>query len=126
MGVKPHNTMTPSQHKQTSQRFIQQAAIELADNDLLQSSEKTWGAAAHAVKSIAERRGWQHDTHSRLFTAANRISRENRSPEILLLFRVASDAHKNFYEGWQTSHEVEDDIADTEKLLAILDTIADI
>ena len=123
MGVKPHNTMTPSQHKQTSQRFIQQAAIELADDDLLQSSEKTWGAAAHAVKSIAERRGWQHNTHSRLFRIANRISRENHDPDIALLFRTASDSHKNFYEGWLNNDQVARYIERVQKLLEILEEV---
>ena len=115
--------MTPSQHKQTSQRFIQQAAIELADNDLLQSSEKTWGAAAHAVKSIAERRGWQHDTHSRLFTAISRILAETGRHEIRRLFRAANNSHKNFYEGWMSGQEVEDNITEVTELVAILDTV---
>ena len=39
-----------------------------ADNDLrrrnnIQASEKGWGAAAQALKSVAEERGWNH--HSR-------------------------------------------------------------
>ncbi len=121
MGVKP--VLTPGQHTQTSQRFIQQAVIELADDDLLQSSEKTWGAAAHAVKSIAGRRGWQHDSHRLLFTAADRIARENRDPEIAYLFRVASDSHKNFYLGSLRGAQVETNIVKVEKLLAILDSV---
>ena len=123
MEVKPPNTMTPDQHTQTSQTFIQQAVIELADDDLLQSSEKTWGAAAHAIKSIAGRRGWQHDSHRLLFTAADRIARENSDPEIASLFRVASGAHKNFYRGSLYSLQVETNISKVEKLLAILDSI---
>ena len=121
MGVKP--VLTPDQHTQTSQRFIQQAVIELADDDLLQSSEKTWGAAAHAVKSIAGRRGWQHDSHRLLFTAVARILSETGQHEIRRLFQTASDSHKNFYTGSLDRQEVEDNIAEVGNLLEILDTV---
>ena len=115
--------MTPLEHRETSHRFIEQAVVEHADGDLLQASEKTWGAAAHAVKAIAERRGWRHDTHSSLFRAVNNIANELHNPEVEFLFRVASDSHKNFYEGWMVSQEVEDNIEEVKKLVEALDAI---
>ena len=112
--------MTPLEHRETSHRFIEQAVVEHADGDLLQASEKTWGAAAHAVKAIAERRGWRHDTHSSLFRAVNNIANELHNPEVVLLFQAASDSHKNFYEGWMSEVRVAGNIGRVEKLLEIL------
>ena len=45
-------------YTEMSQRFIQQAGDEFQRGDLLQASEKAWGAAALATKSIAEQRAW--------------------------------------------------------------------
>ena len=46
---------------------MQQADEELGRGDYLQASEKAWGAAVRAVKSVAERRGWEHDSHRHMF-----------------------------------------------------------
>ncbi len=115
--------MTPTEHLDTRHRFIKQAVAEHADGDLLQASEKTWGAAAHSVKSIAGRRGWRHDTHRLLFIAVDRILFETGQREIRRLFQIASDAHKNFYQGSMDSREVEQNILEVERLPVVLETI---
>ena len=115
--------MTPDKHLETSRTFIEQAFIEYERGDFLQASEKTWGAAAHAVKSAAGRRGWQHDSHRLLFIAIDRIISETGQHEIRALFQTANNSHKNFYAGWMNSQEVEDNIAEVEKLLAILNSV---
>lgn len=86
----------------TSRRFLAQAQEEFDKGDMLQASEKAWGAAAQAVKATAEQRGWEHSTHARLFENINRISRETGDDELHVLFHVANSLHQNFYEGWQT------------------------
>ena len=111
-------------HIATSRRFILQADAEFAAGDLLQASEKGWGAAAHAMKSIAEERGWRHDSHARLFTIARRLARETGRSEIMDLFYIASDAHKNFYEGAMTKEKVADSLADIRTLLEILSDLS--
>ena len=115
--------MTPLEHWETSQRFIEQAVAEHADGDLLQASEKTWDAVAHAVKAIAERRGWRHDSHRRLFVVIDMIISETGQREIRKLFQAANNSHKNFYEGRMDSRDVEDNIMEVENLLAILDAV---
>ena len=45
-----------------SRRLVRQAQEEFDTGDRLQASEKAWGAAAHAVKAIAESRGWNHNS----------------------------------------------------------------
>ena len=110
-------------HKETSLIFIRQAKDELERGDLLQASEKTWGAAAHAMKAIAMERGWRHDSHSRLFSVSDRLVRETGRAEIGALFHTASVAHKNFYEGVLSAEDVFRNIERVETLLEILDTL---
>ena len=107
-------------HWETSRRFILQADAELAAGDLLQASEKGWGAAAHAMKAIAIERGWRHDNHSILFSIADRLALETGDDEVVDLFRSASEAHKNFYEGAMTKEAVADRLAKIRTLLEIL------
>ena len=110
-------------HAATSRTLIQQADDELAKGDLLQASEKGWGAAAHAMKGIARSRGWKHDTHAALFVIARRLADEVGQPEIRTLFQLASVTHKNFYEGWLDAEDLARNLAEIRTLLETLDTI---
>ena len=93
-------------YMRTSRQFIEQAEEEFNRGDMVQASEKAWGAAAQAVKATAEQRGWEHNTHARLFDNLKRVSRETGDPELHDLFHVANSLHQNFYEGWQTDDSV--------------------
>ncbi len=90
----------------TSRQFIVQAQEEFDRGDMLQASEKAWGAAAQAVKATAEQRGWEHNNHARLFENVKKVSQETGDPELHDLFHVANSLHQNFYEGWQTDDSV--------------------
>ena len=111
-------------HQETSRRFIVQAEDELRSGDLMQACEKAWGAAAHSLKSIAERRRWQHNTHAALFRVARNIAREAGDPEIRKLFDVTNSMHQNFYEGWLDAGYIADAMEDVKLLLAKLDAFA--
>lgn len=110
-------------HTDTSRRFIKQAEDELRRGDGLQASEKAWGAAAHAVKSIAEREGWRHDKHSDLFRAVDNIINRTGDPEIRTLFSVANSLHQNFYEGWFSDQFIASNIEDVKRLLDKLERV---
>ncbi len=94
-------------HVNLSHRFIRQAQEEFAKGDRLQASEKAWGAAAHAVKAVAEQRGWRHDSHARLFDVVSRVANAMDDPELRDLFHMANSLHQNFYEDWQTDDFVQ-------------------
>ena len=111
-------------HWEISRRLIIQADAELAAGDLLQASEKGWGAAAHAMKAVAEEREWRHDNHARLFGIADRLVAETGESDIRVLFRSASGAHKNFYEGDMSQERVADSLEDIRTLLDILDNLS--
>ena len=86
-------------HIETSAEFLGKAYDYLDDGDLLQASEKGWGAAARMVKAVAEERGWPHDSHADLFRAVDRIANELDDRQLRRLFRSAGTLHRNFYEG---------------------------
>ena len=111
-------------HWEVSRRFIIQADAELAAGDMLQASEKGWGAAAHAIKAVAQERGWRHDSHSRLFGIANRLASTTGMYEIPDLFQTASETHKNFYEGNMSKEDVAGSLARIRTLLDILDNLS--
>ena len=110
----------------TSRRFLAQAQEEFNKGDMLQASEKAWGAAAQAVKATAEQRGWEHSTHARLFENIKRVSRETGDAEFYDLFHVANSLHQNFYEGWQTDDFVQRGIQRVRLLVDRLDAILDV
>ena len=111
-------------HWEISRRFIIQADAELAAGDLLQASEKGWGAAAHAMKAVAQARGWRHDNHARLFGIADRLVAETGESDIRGLFRAAGEVHKNFYEGNMSGEDIADSLAKVRTLLDILGNLS--
>ena len=112
-------------HMETSRRFILQSDAELRAGDGMQASEKAWGAAAHAVKAVAESRGWWHRAHADLFRAVDNIVRLSGDPEIRLLFNNANALHKNFYEGWLSDERIARNIERVKRLLTKLDAFMD-
>ncbi len=94
-------------HREASRRLIAQARAELQAGDLLQASEKGWGAAAQAVKSVAETRRWPHNGHRQLFQAVDRLVAETDDEDLRTAFGLAGALHTNFYEGWLGREDIE-------------------
>lgn len=112
------------EHLRISRQFLRHAEGEFAQGDRLQASEKAWGAAAHAVKAVAQQRGWQHDGHRYLFETIDRIYRETGDSGFRDLFRIANSMHTNFYEDWQSDDLVQDGITQVRALLEKLEPLA--
>lgn len=100
--------------------MLEQAGQEFRAGDVMQASEKSWGAAAHTMKAIAEQRGWRHERHGDLFRVAGRIAGELEQPRVRDLFRYASALHTNFYEGWLTDEDVKVGLEEVRELLGLL------
>ncbi len=99
--------MTTQTYMEASVLLLAQAEAELAAGDVRQASEKGWGAAAQAVKAVAEQRDWPHRSHTGLFRVVERLTRETEDDQITILFEVANALHQNFYENWQTEDNVD-------------------
>ena len=110
-------------HTDTSRMMMEQAVPELAKGDSLQACEKGWSAASHAVKAIAEGRGWRHSSHADLFRVVRWLTAEMEQTEIRRLFDVANGLHINFYEGWLGDEDIAERLADVRLLLDMLDEL---
>ncbi len=83
----------------------------------VQASEKFWGAAAEAVKEIAEKNKWKHNGHAELFKIINKLSKKSNDEELNALFLVANSLHTNLYENWLTEEQVLEGSKKVKKLI---------
>ena len=107
-------------HTDTADQFLAKARHYLAENDLLQASEKGWGAAARMVKAVAEARGWRHTSHGDLYRVVNRVSNELGDPQLRKLFISANGLHENFYEGPMPEEFIADALDEVEEIMTRL------
>ena len=98
---------TTNEHLAITRRMLEHADEQLRLGDLVQASEKGWGAAAHYMKAVAKHRGWQNDSHRDFFTIKDRLVDETNDPNGLrTLFGNLRGLHQNFYEPLYTSEDV--------------------
>lgn len=97
--------MLTQEHAQTAVDYLERADEYFAAGDLLQASEKLWGAASHAVLSIATERGWRDASHRALTEAAESLAAEAGNPLIASNFSAARLYHRNFYHGFMEPEE---------------------
>ncbi len=116
-------TASDSKYANMSRDYMAQAEDCLRHGDLVQASEKSWGAAACALKSIAEQRGWNHRSHSLLNDLSGQIADELRSSELRDMFAVARSMHQNFYENWEPEGTVEYAVGRIKEYLAELEAV---
>ena len=110
-------------HQIHSRRLIQHAEDRLALGDRLQTSEKAWGAVAHYLKVIADRRGWRYETHVDSFRVTRALTAEQANPRISQLFAIAEGLHKNYYRDSMPLKFLADSLENVRELLSILETI---
>ncbi len=89
--------MTVEEHIQTALIFLEQSEQEFASGDILQGSEKLWGAVAHATTAVAKQRNWPTDSHRNLVDAARNLAEERGDRTVILQFQVAQSFHWKFY-----------------------------
>ena len=100
--------MDTKAHIETAQGFLEAADKELAGGDVLQGSEKLWGAASHAVMAAARERGWDHGRHGAMKAAVRRLAEESGDPALVAEFAVARSFHANFYHDFMEDDDIED------------------
>ena len=93
----PEKEELAEKHTQIARRFITAADRYFAEGDLVQTSEKLWGAVAHAVKVLCIRREWRHGKYSHLRRAMLRMTEETGDDSWADGFKIAYEFHLNFY-----------------------------
>ena len=98
-----------------SEKYFKDAKVFLSMEDLVQASEKLWGASALAVKAVAAKRGLKLDKHGSLWEFVSRLAKERS--DFIRLFFTANALHRNFYEGQMNKAALEIATRDIEKLI---------
>ena len=86
------------EYRRTGDLYREKAEEEFRRGDLLQASEKAWGAVSQHLKAAAEERGWGHRSHPDLKQVSSKLAKETGNDEIRDLFPTAESLHSNFYE----------------------------
>ena len=107
--------MIQEEHVRTARDFLVKSDTYFAEGDALQGSEKTWGAAAHAMAALAQQRGWQYGSNYAIRQAAIRLADALEDERFSLGVSVAEKFHANFYHDF-----MEDDELDVNRPLARL------
>ena len=90
---------TAVRHREISGRFLRDAEREFQAGDLLQASEKAWGAVAHCVKAIAREQGWPNRSHRDVVRNAGKLLALADDPALSnARFGLVEALHVNFYE----------------------------
>ena len=101
--------MLVQEHVQTAREFLEAADREFAAGDVLQGSEKMWGAASHAVMALAQQQGWPYGSHRALKNAVERLAVEHGDPLLAADFGFAEKFHRNFYHDFMEDFELDAD-----------------
>ena len=108
MATKP--SMATQDHAQTALTFLEHSDQEFEAGDVLQGSEKLWGAASHAISAIAKQKGWKHGKYKAKTEAVDRVVAEAGGHESLLrAWEIAWSFHCNFYNDQMPDWKVERD-----------------
>ena len=114
--------VSAERHREISDQFLNHAEDEFRKGDLLQASEKAWGAVSHYVNSVARERGWPLGSHRRLIENASRLFDKvpNGARYRRRLLRSIEALHANFYQEFLDEASVRDGIDDAKELIATL------
>ena len=104
--------MAVEEHRETALAFLDASDREFDAGDVLQASEKLWGAFSHAVTAVCKQRGWACGTHRQLINSARQLVMEDgasyHSPGNLgIAIGEARLFHTNFYTGSLEDYEIE-------------------
>ena len=115
---------TVAQHQEISERFLSHAEDEFEKGDLLQASEKAWGAVAHYVKSVArEQEDWDADSHAGVNRCARELTEHTDDPEgNRNRLGAANSLHANFHEDFYDEVMVKSGIEDARDLISAMKT----
>ncbi len=117
------NGQEPNKYAEMSRWCIGEADNYLRRRNNIQASEKGWGAAAQALKAVAEERDWNHHSHGLIIDVAKQVADEQGRPDLVAMFGLAQALHTNFYENWLDTDVIEIYLNDVKKLLSELERV---
>ena len=100
--------MDTQEHIDTARTFVEAAESEFAAGDVLQGSEKLWGAASHAVTAVAQDRGWNHGKHGAMKAAVRQLADGHEGLALVAGFAAARALHANSYHDFMEDDDLQD------------------
>ncbi len=92
----------------TGDFYQRKAEDEFRGGDLVQASEKAWGAVAQYLKALAVERDWSHERHVDLEQVADKLATETGNRDIRTGLGPANMLHANFYQAVWSEEGVRD------------------
>ncbi len=114
---------TAEEYRTAAHQLYDQALVELEAGDLRQASEKFWGASAQVLKSFAESRNLEHDSHSHAYRVIREAVNASGDPDVGEWFKQAEALHGNFYEDWMVESEIRSSAEDVRRLIEVVERI---
>ncbi len=94
------------EHAEQARKFLDQSEKEFADDDVLQGSEKLWGAACQAVMAVAKSRGWDYGKSKHRSVVIDRLVEECGDSSLASGYSVAQKFHANFYNNFMEDDDI--------------------
>ena len=101
-------TKSVEEHLQTARDFLSRSDEEFASGEVLQASEKLWGAATHAVMAAAKQRGWDSGKSYHRKVVVRRLYEESGDEILRGGFLAAETFHANFYHDFMEDYQIEE------------------
>ena len=114
---------TATSHTAESRIALEGASAALERDDVPGAAALIWDAAACAMRSIAETRGWEREDEHDLVNAGFMLARETGVGDISTLVTVAHTGPWLVDEGWIDKKWIARDVGEIEELLTILDSL---
>ena len=115
---------TTERDQQISETMLEHAQEQFDSGDLIQASEKAWGAVAHCLKAIAGKRGWPNRSHANLRNNASWLMDRSSDPDLnRTKFMAIERLHNNFYEEVLEARDVRIGIAHAKSLIEVLNDV---
>ena len=107
-------------HAQISVEFVRHSRAYLSNGELLQASEKGWGAAAHAAKLFANARALEYTRHEHFRDVISELQIETGNPGIFRWQQSANLLHRNFYDDAMTAPQIADHLDNVASLVNLI------
>ena len=107
-------------HTRLARKLLDDAKREIAAGDLVQGSEKLWGATSQALKAYCASHGMPHSKYANRRHAAFQLADQLDNPFVRATFGVAESCHANFYNDWMEQEHLDGYLPDIEALVNIV------
>lgn len=114
----PEPTAPYAEH---SERLLAHAQEMIDRGDRVQASEKIWGAVAHKLQEVAERRGWGWTNHRGFGNLVLHFRKRTGNLELTMRFDAVEALHTNFYQDVRGRRRLQDGLDNAKQLIALLE-----